>query len=159
MNCAKGAARPISFSHQLRLRRTSSSETEKPRMVVTILRRLSPAGPTSLLRTSASICCEITCNSACAPEPKATMELVLSMSISSMRLVISALTGASASARATTALASVGSAITTAFTSSTRASVSCALAWIVVAIIKLSELRRAYALALQTFAQHFNFNS
>jgi hypothetical protein len=75
VNFAKGAARPNSFSHHVRSRRTSSSETEKPRIVVTMLRRLSPAGPTSLLRTPCSMDWLISCNSTCAPDPKATMEI------------------------------------------------------------------------------------
>ena len=58
------AARPVRRSHHERSRRTSSSEIEKPRMVETMSRRLSPAGPTSLALTSASMDWLICCRSA-----------------------------------------------------------------------------------------------
>jgi len=135
VNLAKGAARPSSFSHQLRSRRTSSSETEKPRIVVTIPRRLSPAGPTSLLRTPCSMDWLISCNSACAAEPKATIELVSAMSISSMRRRISLPTCGSACSSDTTSSARPGSGRTTAFTSSTSGSASCAFFCVSVDIV------------------------
>ena len=90
MNSAIGAVPPISRSHQLRLRLGSSSSTVKPRRLVTISRKELPAGPTSLLRTPESISWLIACSSACAAEPKRMIDWVLDMSISALRLSISA---------------------------------------------------------------------
>ena len=89
MNSAMGAAPPVSRSHQLRLRLGSSSSTVKPRRLVTISRKLLPAGPTSLLRTPASISWLIACSSAWAAEPKRMIDWVSAMSISALRFSIS----------------------------------------------------------------------
>src|SRR6056297_2867623 len=160
VNLAKGAALPRSFSHHDRSRRTSSSDTEKPRMVVTIPRKESPAGPTSLLRTPCNMPCEISCNSACAAEPKETMEFVSPISTSSIRLRISAPTGASAFSSGTIAFASAGSGRIVRLTSSTSASAASAF-WRILSdmvVLLLVVAIRADALALQPVPQHVNFN-
>src|SRR6056297_162726 len=162
VNLANGAARPSSFSHQLRSRRTSSSETEKPRIVVTMVRRLSPAGPTSLLRTSVSMAWLISCNSACAADPKETIEPVSAMSSSSIRARISWLISEFASFRGTTALASATSGRTTEFTSSTIASVFSASLRVFSDMgspVKIRSSRfEMHTFSLQTLAQHFYFH-
>src|SRR5690606_2727663 len=151
---AKGAVRPRSRSHHDSLRRTSSSETENPRIVVTNSRNESPAGPTSLLRTSASIAWLICCNSPCAAEPKFTIEPVSVMSSSAMRLRIASARGAGAFSSGITSAAGSGS--TTAVTSSTAAraraassrtldmvTLHCGWGWV----------RQTHTLALQAVAQ------
>ena len=53
-------------------------------------RKLSPAGPASLLRTPASMSWLITCSSDCAAEPKRMIDWVFERSISALRRSISA---------------------------------------------------------------------
>ena len=71
----------------------------------------SPAGPTSLLRTPASISWLIACSSAWAAEPKRMIDWVLERSISALRFAISARTAGSAASAATSSALRLGQSV------------------------------------------------
>jgi hypothetical protein len=102
----------------------SSSETEKPRIVVTISRSDSPAGPTSLFLTSASMAWLISCSSFWARAPKCTIEPLLPRSISALRRAISGLADWSAAG------GTGGSGRTTEVTLWISSEAAAALAWV-----------------------------